>query len=667
VVVVGIVLTDDAGVRYRLGEQRPELGRIVPSTLALGLGAGLQSSAVELSLDGLSSATPQWAPASPSDPTALVGVGLGPFLIESFIGAGSYAQVWKGVHRDTNVPVAIKIAAGSLGAHSREDFTRELTTLVALRHPNIVHVYDAGTVDRMAERASGGLVAEGTPFVVMEYASRGTLLNLRRPFTWHDFVRMSVQLLDGLAHAHARGVLHRDIKPANVLLGSTSDLRSHIKLADFGVAFSLRGAPDPANPAGEYEDYILGTPLYMAPEQFRGAWRDYGPATDLYSFGAVAWELLTGAAPFNGTTVPELAMQHRLEPLPPFEPLLDVPPGALPWLETLLSKDALHRFQFARHAAQSLVTLERDRARPGSAPGVRLPSLGEIATSAYLRNDPMPPALALGLLGVRPGPVVGRDPEMTRVCTAIDTLLLRRQHGLVVVRGASGVGVTQVGLRVVEALHEAGRALTLPVDCDGHTSIDAALRAAIRTLLRVDGLPAERVKERLVAIRDASAGPFDLHALVAWLDGAHDPDATIFADWVVRLGNRVPVILWIDSSGHGAPVSRLLLSVLERSITADRPAVVLMTDTSIRMLDPVIRRRWSELGHVHDEVLHPLSHSDLRDILDATIPLDSDLRDHLADMSIGMPGRANLALHRWLDEGRLEVRGGRIDLREIAD
>src|SRR5690606_15752040 len=118
----------------------------------------------------------------------------------------------------------------------------------------------------------------------------------------YDVRGVLLSILDALAHAHARGVVHRDIKPGNILLGGHDDLRPGVKLADFGLA---RGSED----FGE-ERSVAGTPVYMAPEQFRGAWRSFGPWTDLYSLGIVAWELVCGKPPYVDSNVRNLGALH---------------------------------------------------------------------------------------------------------------------------------------------------------------------------------------------------------------------------------------------------------------------------------------------------------------------------------------------------------------------
>src|SRR5690606_33066484 len=146
---------------------------------------------------------------------------------------------------------------------------------------------------------------------------------------WSRLRALLLELLDGLAHAHARGVVHRDLKPANILIALPADGRPGLKLTDFGIARAL-GATD-ANQDG----LVSGTPHYMAPEQILNELRDQGPWTDLYSLGCLAYQFATGQRIFNGTGHEVLRAQVHAYPPPVEGP--HVPPGFQRWLERMLA------------------------------------------------------------------------------------------------------------------------------------------------------------------------------------------------------------------------------------------------------------------------------------------------------------------------------------------
>ena len=193
------------------------------------------------------------------------GVRLGPYEIESAIGAGAMGEVYRA--RDTRLDriVAIK----QLTPEHRERVEREARAIAALNHPHICQVYDVGP-----------------DYLVLEYLEGEPV---RGPLPADEAVRVATQIAGALQAAHERGVLHRDLKPANIMLtpGGTA------KLLDFGVAKRLERAPDAAE---TLPGTLLGTPAYMSPEQIEGQPLD--ARSDVFSFGAVLYEILSGRRPF---------------------------------------------------------------------------------------------------------------------------------------------------------------------------------------------------------------------------------------------------------------------------------------------------------------------------------------------------------------------------------
>ncbi|MCP4870361.1 MAG: serine/threonine protein kinase [Proteobacteria bacterium] len=264
--------------------------------------------------------------------------------------------VWAGQHVQQKLPVAVKlITAHGAGDPRFVDALRDEVRAVArLDHPGIVHILDQGTVSADDHRRYGGDLPLGSPWLAMELASGGCLSDRGRPLTWSGMKSLLAELLAALGHAHARGLVHRDLKPANVLVAGDADLRPGLKLTDFGIAHAASRFD--ADRSGDRET-IVGTPRHMAPEQFRGSWRDYGPWTDLYALGAIAWELATGQPPFPGHDVVRLAFMHlNSQPVRPAGDL-PVPEGFWPWVQTLLRKDPSSHFRRAADAAEQLAAI----------------------------------------------------------------------------------------------------------------------------------------------------------------------------------------------------------------------------------------------------------------------------------------------------------------------
>ncbi len=259
---------------------------------------------------------------------------------------GGMARVWFGRHRLHGTEAAIKVLpAGADDASLRRRLRAEVRALAGLDHPRVASVLDTGTIDARAEAASEGEVRAASPWLAMTWLPEGDLWRLPLPQPWPVVRALLLDVLEALAHAHARGVIHRDIKPGNILLRAEGDGVRAV-LTDFGIAQVLDGAGE------QTETRIVGTPAYMAPEQIRGRWRDVGPWTDLYALGCVAWHLATGAPPFVAERLIEVTSKHLFEAPPALGP--GVAPPFAEWLRRLLRKDPTRRFDRAADAAAAL-------------------------------------------------------------------------------------------------------------------------------------------------------------------------------------------------------------------------------------------------------------------------------------------------------------------------
>jgi TolB-like protein len=268
--------------------------------------------------------------AVPAPDDIAAGTAIGHYRVEGRLGAGGMGVVYRAVDVRLNRPVAIKfLSADLLDAAARERFQREAQMASALNHPHILTVHDVG------EHA-------GRQYLVTELVDGGTLADWAESVhgrrDWRRIVELLVGVGDGLAAAHAAGILHRDVKPANVLVSKSG----HAKLADFGLAKSVDdGAPRTSHTAA---GVAIGTVAYMSPEQAAG--RRLDARSDVFAFGALLYELLEGRAPFSGRNDLEI-MQSILHSAP--RPLSDDLPEALRTLvDKSLEKDPAERYQTMR-------------------------------------------------------------------------------------------------------------------------------------------------------------------------------------------------------------------------------------------------------------------------------------------------------------------------------
>jgi eukaryotic-like serine/threonine-protein kinase len=274
------------------------------------------------------------------------GTKLGPYEISMPLGAGGMGEVYRA--RDTRLDrtVAIKVLPQHLAdtPESRLRFEREAKVLAALSHPNILSIFDVGS-------------EKGVSFVVMELVPGETLrsrIAQRRPH-WPDAIQMGIAIVEGLSAAHSKGVVHRDLKPENIFL--TRD--EHIKILDFGLArwhhdlnkaqADFEATVGPATATG----MVMGTAPYMSPEQLRGMHVD--GRSDIFSFGCVLQEMITGQSPF-GRSTPAETISAILKEDPPSLLVFDaaIPAELDRTVRRCLNKEPDQRFQSATDLAFQL-------------------------------------------------------------------------------------------------------------------------------------------------------------------------------------------------------------------------------------------------------------------------------------------------------------------------
>jgi serine/threonine-protein kinase len=260
---------------------------------------------------------------------------IGKYEIVSVIGRGGMGTVYRARDPILEREIALKtIFAEVLEEHGmRERFLREARSAARLQHPNVVTVYEFGEAD-------------GVPFIAMELLggeNLGDALDRGHLPDLDSRLAVAIQLCDGLAYAHGHGVVHRDVKPTNVTILPDGA----VKVVDFGVAW-LEGST-----LATRSGTLLGTPSYMAPEQFAGGPVDH--RVDMWAVGVILHELLTGRRPFAGATVPSLIYQIVHAPLPAIDArAARVPPALARIVEQALAKDPGGRFPDLAALARAL-------------------------------------------------------------------------------------------------------------------------------------------------------------------------------------------------------------------------------------------------------------------------------------------------------------------------
>jgi Tol biopolymer transport system component len=324
------------------------------------------------------------------------GTSFGVFTIVELLGAGGMGEVYRA--RDTRLDreVAIKVLSfeRDTAPDARQRFEREARAISRLSHPRICTIHDVGVA---------ALDGSDVPFLVMELLDGETLAArmARGPLSVEQAVAYAIDIADALIAAHGQGIVHRDLKPANVMLTSTG-----VKLLDFGLA--QRRKPEPADVSGvpvssvpglSSPGLVMGTLPYTSPEQLRGEKVD--ARTDIFAFGALLYEMLTGTRPFTADSQAGLiaaVLEHDAPPVSDRQPL--TPTGLDRIVEKCLAKNPDDRWQTARDLKSELVWVGEGRtdvrrARPSvaGAPGRRawlqlvavgIPTLAALALALVL-------------------------------------------------------------------------------------------------------------------------------------------------------------------------------------------------------------------------------------------------------------------------------------------
>ncbi|MCJ7530008.1 MAG: serine/threonine protein kinase [Anaerolineales bacterium] len=290
---------------------------------------------------------------------------IGRYEIKSEIGRGGMATVYRAFDPIFERDVAIKILPKEFlhDPQFRVRFDREAKTIASLEHPSIVPLYDFGEED-------------GQPYIVIRLMTGGTLANRLQhsPLPIPDIVNIISRVASALDAAHTRGIIHRDLKPGNILL----DQYGSVFLSDFGIARLAEAGTSTIT--GLTGRAIIGTPIYMSPEQIQGEKID--GRSDIYALGVILFHMLTGQLPYKTDTPTKAIMANILEPVPSVLNLRpDLPPGCEDVVQKGLVKDRDKRFTTAGEMAIAL-----QAAIYGEINGIPLYPLGQPLQSSFLKK-----------------------------------------------------------------------------------------------------------------------------------------------------------------------------------------------------------------------------------------------------------------------------------------
>jgi CheY-like chemotaxis protein/predicted Ser/Thr protein kinase len=270
----------------------------------------------------------------------------GRYEIIEELGKGGMGRVYRALDTKVDEEVALKILNPEVAAEASliERFSNELRLARKITHKNVCRMHDIHE-------------DQGAQFITMEYVPGEDLKSFIRrskQLAAKTAISIAKQVCQGLAEAHRLGVVHRDLKPQNIMI----DREGNARIMDFGIARSVKakGITD--------EGTVIGTPEYMSPEQVEG--KDVDGRSDIYSLGAVLFEMVTGRVPFEGKTALEIALKHKTEPPPDTRVLSpQIPESLNQIILRCLAKDRAARYQTVEEILTALLKVEESGASPG--------------------------------------------------------------------------------------------------------------------------------------------------------------------------------------------------------------------------------------------------------------------------------------------------------------
>ena len=415
-----------------------------------------------MTISGGSPAAPAGgAPAAP--PVRIGEILAGKYRVERVLGVGAMGIVVAATHVDLHEVRAIKLMLPSMlgDREGVERFLREARAVSKLRSRHVATVFDVGRLDT------------GAPYIVMEHlegADLKSLIERRGVLAPGEAAAYVSEACEALAEAHAAGIIHRDIKPANLFLATRRDGPPTIKVLDFGIA-KMAASAGAMEMTSTRE--VLGTPLYMAPEQMR-AMRNADARSDVWSLGVILYRALTGKLPFDGQTLTELCMAVLTEtPARPSDLRPDLPPGLDAVVLGCLEKDPARRIGSAAELATALAPFVISGAREPLRSFEAERSLASLASTPA--SSPVGEATSAATLVWKPVVTEPSDRTGSRASWAQTAGPVAARARRPWMFGAIGLGILTLGLTIVGGWRFLARPGPAPVALAVEASAASAL------------------------------------------------------------------------------------------------------------------------------------------------------------------------------------------------
>jgi eukaryotic-like serine/threonine-protein kinase len=414
----------------------------------------------------------------------------GKYRVEKVLGFGGMGVVVSAFRGDLEQRVAVKFLSQAAAERpdAAERFRREARAAAKIRSEHVARVLDVGTLD------------SGLPYMVMEFLEGNDIAEELRRFQRLpilDAVEFILQATEALAEAHAGGVVHRDLKPGNLFLAQRADGTRRVKVLDFGISKALTGSSVEELSLTKTAA-LIGSPLYMAPEQMRSA-KDVDTRADIWSLGAMMYEMLTGEPPYTGDSIPQLcaALLHD-DPIPLRQHRPEIPEGLEQAVLRCLAKDRNHRFpnvcELGRALlpfalADSRIHVERaervmgvtDVTMSGMAPGTERNSLPYSATPAM--SVPITP------LAVTPAAVMQMEPTVNSWGQSGLVTAPKRRRPLLIAGGVAALLAAGAGLWAASSGSSATEGKAAPAVSSSETPKVVEAKATPGVVVSTDAAP----------------------------------------------------------------------------------------------------------------------------------------------------------------------------------
>ena len=631
------------------------------------------------------------------------------YRAETLLGRGGMGEVWLCRDLEQKREVAIKAVRPDFLADpgAARLFHAEIVATARLNHPGIIPVYD--------------LIRDpsGPALLVMAYRE-GVSLGSFAPsdLTWPLVAEVLKQLLEALAYAHARGVLHLDIKPENVILERRGS-RVRATLLDFGIARIRR--PGRGIERWFDRDAVIGTVEYMSPEQCSGTFERLGPWSDLFSVGALAFELCAGHRPFPGPANPTAMVRRLTDPPPRLRPQVPgIPTEFLDFCDLLLANEPRNRPLLAADALQLLRAIAPDSIEPEElafgviaigpwspnvetrlAPStmhptltfdglsldesrelsrsvVDLPTRGledqSLTATAFTADEETPITGAYGLFGLRELPVMGRLDQRRAVWNAVRAVVIARRPCVVFLEGPAGSGKSRIARDAMERSTELGLCIGMQTSWSPAGSGDEGLRGLLENLLDTRGTAAPQVRARLDFWLDRIPGNHRAFSreVEIFLRPSREaaPDAglplRVAVGAIARAAALRPVLLWLDDVQWSRGEAGALLTAI-RAREPALPVCVIATVRSDELEDRAAYERMAQAPSTHRVLVDPLDLEATRRLVRGLLDVDEELCDFLAARAEGNPLFVTHLLQQLVVAEAVERRDGRYRLARAFD